>query len=84
MLGGSLTLAEKAAVFIIQPRSCYRADPQLPICLPSGSWVDFGQELRSRLYIAIYTEYKSDHVSRASLKLTGLHVVLRNSLLGLF
>lgn len=54
------------------------------LCLPRGPWVDFCQELRSRLYIAIYTRYKSDHVSWASLRLVGLHVVPRNNLLGLF
>lgn len=84
MLGGSPTLAEKAAVFIIQPRNCYRVSPWLPICLPGGSWVNFRHVLRSRLYIAVYTKYKSDHASWAFLKLIGLHVVLRNNLLGLF
>lgn len=40
MLGGSLTPAEMAAVFITRPRSFYGLGPELPVCLPRGSRVD--------------------------------------------
>ena len=68
MRGGSLTLAEKATVFITQPRSRYRLGPELPIRGPRGFWADFCHILRSGLYIGFCTKYKSDHVSSASLR----------------
>lgn len=56
MLGGSLTPAEKAAVFITQLRSCLWVSPELPICLLRGFWTDFCHVLRSDLYVVVYTK----------------------------
>lgn len=67
VLGGSVTLAEKAAVFITQPRSCCTA-----------GWVPASPLLRFGMPIVVYTKYRSGWVSFASCaSFMVFHVVCR-------